>query len=267
MKKVLPRQLLIALGALALGSACVEQQGSVFISGALPVEPPQCTALPAGQVYQSSGLLDIGRTGQDGFGYTIALQVTTNLPATTNTQTLQESRIGNPNYPNYGNADSNVVVFESVEVYFADENDQPVPTLPSEPGSAIAPRRSLVGGSVFNIQTTLNARASLFAPLVTAEEAVRLQAIALTTRLDNNPDGRVTLIGRIRLAGRTTGGGNVESPWFSFPLQLCKGCLVGRGTTDNGETCRDANLELQLVDPPESCFFGQDGVGTACLPP
>lgn len=251
---------LLAMAALTFGSGCVEEQGSMFISGVLPVTPPACTAAAGGNVYQGAGLLDIGDTGQDGNDYTVALEVTTNLPATLNTQVVQQERMMNPNHPNYGNADTNVIIFQSAEVHFIDEDGAPVAQMPT----ADFPRESPIGGSVYNVQTTLNARAAIFAPLVTSTEANQLQQIAFTSELTGNPGARANVIARVRAIGRTTGGGTVRSPLFSFPLALCKRCLVGLGTVD-GVNCADPNLVLQAVE--DSCFFGQDVPSTACMPP
>lgn len=257
MKKVFST-LLMALGTVTLGSGCVQEQGAMFISGALPVDPPDCSAQAGGNEYRGIGTLDLGDDGALANDYTVALEVTTNLPATFNTQDLQRSEISTPNYPDYGNADTNVIFFQGLEVYFQDEDGADLPQLPTQG----APRESAVGGSVFNRQTTLNAQAAVFAPLLTSLEAQRLANIAFTAPLVGNPDARARLVARVRMIGRTTGGSTVRSPEFSFPLEVCRGCLYALGADANGDCPAGTNLE-----PQEFCFEGQDLPVAACVVP
>lgn len=256
MKKI-QSTLLIALGAVTLASSCTEGTAAMFISGVLPVDPPECVAQAGGNLYRGIGVLDLGEDGVLANDYTVALEVTTNLPATFTTQDVTQSRQQSPNYPNYGNADSNAIIFEQVEVYFQDDLGDPLPDLPSsDPASR---RTSSVGGSIYNQQTTLNAKAALFAPLLTSLEAQRLSTIALTQPLVGNPEARARIIARMRMIGRTTGGSTVRSPEFSFPIEVCRGCLFAAGSDANGDCPPGTTLTLQ-----EFCFEGQDFPVTAC---
>ncbi len=261
MKKV-QHTLLIAISAAALASGCVEEQGSMFISGALPVtSQDNCVANPAGNLYLAGGILDLGLGGRAPGDYTVALEVTTNLPATFTTQDVTESDQDSPNYPNYGNADTNVIIFEELEVYFVDERGQPIPQLPQETPDT-GHRFSVIGGSVFNQQTTLNAKAALFAPLLTNEEAELLASVQLTQELSGAPDARVTIFARVRVSGRTTGASTVRSPEFTFPIELCRGCLFRVGADENGD-CPAGTTLTPAEDPP--CFEGQDAPSAFCL--
>lgn len=260
MKKV-QHTLLIAISAAALASGCVEEQGSIFISGALPVTSDDgCVADPAGNLYSASGLLDLGIDGRAPGDYTVALEVTTNLPATFTTQDVTEAEQESPNYPNYGNADTNVVIFEEMEVYFVDERGEAIPQLPSETPDT-SHRVSVIGGSVFNQQTTLNAKAALFAPLLTNEEAELLSSVQLTQELSGNPDARVTIFARVRINGRTTGASTVRSPEFTYPLELCRGCLFRFGADADGN-CPAGTTLTPAEEPP--CFEGQDAPSAIC---
>jgi hypothetical protein len=241
---------LVALSSVAaLSASCVQEQASVFISGVLPVRPPQCSAVAGGNVYQGIGTLDLGDTGELANDYTIALEVATNLPSTFTTQDLTQNRTRAPNYPNYGGADANVIFFEGVEVYFEDEDRAPIPQLPSDGATRI----SAVGGTVYNEQTTLNSQAAIFAPLLTSLEAQRLANIGLTAPLVDNPEARARIVARARILGRTTGGASVRSPLFSFPLEICRGCLYALGADANG-TCPPGTT----LTPQQFCFEGQD---------
>lgn len=255
---------LMALAA-ALASGCVEEQGAMFISGALPLTPDtQCVATPSG-LYLARGLLDLGQDGTVAGDYTIAVEVTTNLPATFSTQDVTRSRQEQPNFPNYGNADTNVIIFQHAEVYFTDERGQPVPQLPSNQVGGPEPRKSVIGGSLYNVQTTLNAKTALFAPLLTSIEAQFLSNIALTQPLVGNPDARTTIIGHMRMVGRTTGGSTVRSPVFTFPLELCRNCLLAFGADANGD-CPPGTTLTPLTPGDDFCHVGQDMPSAVCAP-
>jgi hypothetical protein len=255
---------LMALAAFA--SACVEEQGAMFISGALPISPDtQCIARPnagAAGFYLASGVLDLGQDGTVAGDYTLALEVTTNLPAAFTTQDVTRSRQEQPNYPNYGNADTNVINFQYAEVYFTDESGDPVPQLPTSDPSGI--RETAVGGSLYNEQTGLNAKAAIFVPLLTGIEAQRLANIALTQPLVGNPDARATIVGHVRVVGRTTGGGTVRTPAFVFPLEICRNCLLAAGADANGN-CPAGTVLTPLKQGDDYCQVGQDYVSAACL--
>lgn len=257
--------LLLAVGAAVFASGCVEEQGAMFISGALPVTPDtDCTAEPGGGEYLAGGLVDIGQDGTIASDYTLALEVTTNLPATFTSQDINEAEQRQPNYPNYGNADTNVIIFQRAEVYFTDERGDPVPRLPND-ANAEGVRESTVGGSLFNVQTTLNARTGMFVPLLTSIEAQRLASIALTQPLVGNPDARATIVGNVRMVGRTTGGGTVRSPLFAFPLEICRNCLLAAGADANGD-CPPGTTLKPLVPGADYCTAGQDRPSAVCAP-
>lgn len=256
--------LLLAVGAAALVSGCVQEQGAMFISGALPISPDaDCVATAGSGVYLARGIVDLGEDGTLASDYTVALEVTTNLPATFTTQDVTQSRQQQPNYPNYGNADTNVIIFQRAEVYFTDEEGVDVPQLPTD--GLTSRRETVVGGSLYNEQTTLNAQAALFAPLLTSIEAQRLANIALTQPLVGNPDARATVVGHIRMVGRTTGGSTVRSPEFAFPLDLCRGCLFKAGAQADG-TCPPGTTLTALVPGEDFCIAGQDLPSAVCAP-
>lgn len=257
--------LLLAVGAAALASGCVEEQGAMFISGALPISPDnQCVVTAGSGVYLARGLVDLGEGASLANDYTVALEVTTNLPATFTTQDVTQAEQEQPNYPNYGNADTNVIIFQNAEVFFTDEVGNAIDQLPSENGP-VEERKTVVGGSLYNQQTTLNAKAALFAPLLTTAEAQQLANISLTQALVGNPEARATIVGNVRMIGRTTGGGTVVSPVFAFPLDICRGCLVAAGADESG-ACPPGTTLRPLTPGDDFCIAGQDMISAVCAP-
>lgn len=246
-----------AVAAIATASSCVDANAAVFIAGVLPVNSNTgCTAAPGSGLYQASGVLDIGAAGTDGNTYIGAVEVVTNLPATFNTQDVTQSRQRTPNFPNYGNADTNIILFQEAEVFLTLEDGSDVANAPSQG----APRISTVGGSVANEQSNLGQETAVFIPLVTSDEANRLQASTVGAAL-TDATKRARVVANVRVRGRTTGGSVVTSGLFSYPIELCKRCLVGVGTTD-GVNCADPNQVLTAN--PDACTTGADEISSYC---
>ena len=257
----------VPMWVLALGLGCVDEQGSVFIDYILKIETGPCTVTEASpQLFQGS--LDIGGLPDEAKGSNGALRVTTNLPATVTTSSISEQRTKSPNYPNYGPVDSNVIVFHDVEVYFTDSRGEPIDILGI---TADKPRRTPVGGSVYNTNTQLGEKSVVLAPLVTEEEAVELQLLNnpdLAGReelaaLANDPTNRFRINAHARVLGRTTGGAEVVSAEFSYPIDLCQRCLAKVGVPP-GQTDCPPGTTLQFG---QVCTPGQDEFTSACVVP
>ena len=73
----------------------------------------------------------------------------------------------------------------------------------------------------------------------------------------------ISLVATIRVFGTTLGGQDVESGGFSYPIQLCNGCLVDFSPAKAGKCTR---LEGDVI--PTGCRLGQDDVVDcrACIP-
>jgi hypothetical protein len=269
------RLLFPLITVVATSTACVEENAAIYLTGVLPVRAPACSAQAGGGVYHAIGALDIGSNGaQDANPYTAAIEVATNLPATFSTQELSQEQSRQPNYPNYGNADANVFIFDAVDVFFEQdsfENGQPVPLDGNVLPTRANPRRTSIGGSLYNEQTGLNAQTPVFVPLVTPDEAVRMQNIAYTLNLSGNPDATARITAKVRVVGHTLGGATEISPWFGYPIELCVHCLSNVGwegeiDANGNKTCPIAGEFVQPVVGSPGCFEGQDFVTSACQP-
>lgn len=239
----------LAVGSVLCGAplvGCGVDNGSVFIEGVLPIAKAEnCVVDPNGGVFRSESLLDLG-DAITANALVLAMRVVTNLPNTFSATDESQSETRAPNYPNYGNSDSNVITFTDAEVFYTTDQDRPgEPALTAAglqlPGRDDPPLQVGVGGTVYNTQSQLNTGAAIIATVLTQEYAGQLQGATNINRILVN----------IRLAGHTTGAGGVKTPPFVYPVQLCRGCLVvaeetcPNGTEDTG--C------VRGVDDPTVC--------------
>lgn len=216
------------------GSGCYETDGQLYIQHTTPIsaaQPPDCT-IQNSNVVQLGGLLDIGAVGAT---YTNLLSVATNLPATVTTTTLNETRRQSPSYPNYGAGESNAVLIDSLITYVTDADGEALNGLPG-PNN---PRILEVGGGLQNVQGTLAQTTLLSAIGITAEDsaALRNENNLANGALEVDPDARDTIVINMQVTARTAGGGSLQTQIYSFPLQVCIGCLVaigGQGGQCNG---------------------------------
>ena len=265
---------LVAVAALSLAVvgplACVEEDGSVFIQGAVPVEAPDCSVEADSDVFAADGRLDILQPR----GFTVALQVVTNLPSTFSNQDVTKSDTQAPNFPDYGSTDNNIAIFDSAEIDFEFQvgvDDVEVVEAAEIDGAAVFAcdgstckangQKPKVSGSVFNEQTTLSSSSIIFVEAISATDAQAF-ADALDGVLEL-PGDRVRVIADVRLSGSTTGNSEFTTFSFPFPIDLCRGCLV-----PNAEFCEDANATLVPAPPAildgRRCFGpGQDEFSTA----
>lgn len=261
------RPLLCLSTVVALGLGCAPpEQGSVFIEGVLPVGPDCSAKATAGAVakaFVASTTLDIGTEGgDDGNSLTIAVQATTNLPATISGTDVTEDRQKSPNYPDYGSVDNNVITFTNSEVFFstdADRDGEPALTQEGLPTTDANSRVTGLGGTVFNTQTTLSNASALFVTAATQEDAENLKKDKFVrAALGGDPTKRVRILANIRVLGRTTGSSGVRSPPFPFPVDLCEGCLTAV------PACVDAAGNPVAPVANDTCFFGQDRPAFTC---
>lgn len=98
--------------------------------------------------------------------------------------------------------------------------------------------------------------------------------------LDSTLRTRLTtqlVVAKIELRGRNpSGGGDLASPVFSFPIQVCSGCLVDFSTGNDSTAAVQPNcLRPPGPDTRRPCFLGQDepvpcqlciGTNVACDP-
>lgn len=83
------------------------------------------------------------------------------------------------------------------------------------------------------------------------------------------------VIARVRAFGKTLGGTELETPEYSFPIQICQGCLIAypSSAADDTSTAPGANPDRFMCrvgggddDEIEACIIGQDALVpcTAC---
>lgn len=242
--------------------SCIEEQSAVFIEAVVPLDD-NCSPALNDQKFQ--GLLDIGGLPNEASDYDGALLVTSNLPATVNTQVVQQDRTLAPNYPNYGVADTNSVILRSAMVYFTDARGEPLVVEGVTPES---PRETPIGAAVYNIQTNFPTSAVAQAPLITQTEARALQTantpalaqIPELVALESDPTNRFRINANVRLSGRTSGGMDLVSREFSFPIELCRRCLSRVGMPAGQDQC-EPGTNLAVFDV---CAPGQDDITSAC---
>ena len=256
--------------ALALGPGCVDGSGTVSISGALDLNSggsPFCLPVTP----RARGLLDL----KSGTGYTGVLSLVDGIPQTASSQVLQQDQTRSPNYPFYGNAEANTVTVQSVNVYIQDERGTDL-----DLGVNLGkdnPRTVSPGGSVTNTGFAVGSQLPVFIPMVTATEAAALRGYAATVNpgFESDPSARVAIQSVSQIFTRTSGSGFDNTPEFTFPIDLCYGCLVDVGVDfvqDGVAVCKGstpaAPLTLQQDDTYNPCVPpGQDIVFTKCAPP
>lgn len=237
--------------ALLTASACVppENQAMVVIRGAQPIQAPECTVNPNGQLFLASGVLDIGANATNANSYINAFTLDSNLPFAT--YPLERGSLPVNPAPNYGTADTNLVFLESAEVFFETDVAQGLEN-PATPGGGAAPRKSAVGGTI-----DANGTAVVFVNTVTEDDARALQQEPLVQQAGlsvQDPDRTVRIIANVAIEGRTAGGTFVKTPFFAFPLDLCVGCLTQQPQCPPGTE----------LTPQEVCNFGQDAPVAVC---
>jgi hypothetical protein len=247
----------LALAALAgatfAGCNPPPEQGTAFIEGVLAIEAPECVVNANDQVFVASNTLDVGfdPNGTDANSLILPLKVRTNLPSTFSTQTLQQDQTRSPNFPTYGNVDTNIITFTTSEVFYttdADRDDQLQLQNDGTPLNDNTARRVGVSGVAFNEQTQLLSESVIFATGISQEDAAALAAEPFVAERLVNANSRVRVIVNIRLEGTTTGNSVVQTQLFPFGVDLCRGCLV------------NPDLECPVGEVPTQvgCFRGQD---------
>lgn len=246
-----------AAAALAglLGGACAPpENASAFIEGILPISPAsQCLVNPNGGVFVSGALLDIGRGANDANSLILAPRVVLNLPNTFQARDMTEADKKSPNFPNYGNTDSNTVFFQAAESFLTTDADRPGEAalagvgLPTDDSSA---RRVGLGGTLYNEQAQLNTGAAIIATAITSEDAATLQTVPFVADAIAT-SGQARVLVNLRLVGQTSGGASVRTPPFVFPVDVCQGCLV----VDEAD-CANGRIDtgcVRGVDYPTEC--------------
>ena len=260
-KRTLPStlQLVAACAGLVASAGCYETDGQIYIRHTTPItqaQPPDCS-INDGDTVQLGGLLDIGGVGSS---YTNIISVATNLPANITSTTLTQSTQRSPSTPNYGTGENNAVFFDSYEVFLTDANGEALNGVPGPTN----PRVTEVGGGIQNVQTQLAQNTLLSILSITPQEAAALlqENVELTAGL-NGGNGRETVVINIKINAQSSGGGFLRSQVYSFPLQICDGCLIAIGGAGQGQCL--GGVEPLPAPTANSCVpQGQDVAVSVC---
>lgn len=227
--KLFLRLTFLALVALSTAS-CAENRSSLFIQGLLKPSPPSCEVSFSGtSTVFFRGTLDVAFR----LNYQGLILVGNQLAARGDPETLR--------------TEVNRVPLEGAEVLLTDAQGEIENGFFSVAAGGFAEVSSGTTPGYGAIQATL------IPDIVGNALADDLIAQGLGARKE--------VVSTIRVFGRTLGGIDVESAEFTFPIDVCYGCLVGFPLealdTDPGtgvQTCQ-ANAESAGEFP---CFFGQD---------
>jgi hypothetical protein len=221
---------LLAAGTAILGGACVDpgDQNLIFVRGALKLDPPSCEANAGTQTLLSNGVLDIGTGVTDANSYISAFIVQSDV----------DDRVS----------------LDAAEVKFTTDVAQKLEGA-ATPGGGAKPRKSFVGGLIDPFGKSV-----AFVNTVTEDDARSLQEELLVVNAGlnaANPERNVRVIAQVSIEGHTTRFTKVKTPFFSFPIDLCVGCLTRQfadGSCPEGTT----------VKVNELCNFGQDTPVNTC---
>lgn len=238
--------------AAALAGGCEVEQGTAFIEGVLPLEAPDCAADANDETFVATSTLDVGfdPNGLDANALVLPLKVRTNLPSTFSTQSLTQDQTRSPNFPSYGNVDTNVITFNTSEVFYSTDADRGDDLALGNNGTPVndnTARLTGVSGVAFNEQTQLLTESVIFTTAITKEDAAALAAEPFVAGGLVDATSRVRVIANIRLVGTTTGNAEVRTPPFPFAVELCRGCII--------PDCGDAEA---IPGPDGFCVRGQD---------
>lgn len=222
--------------SLMVAPACVDNDQSIYIRQVM--FPPQQQGEGQGCVYQADqsqpglfdGVLDLALTDS----YQAVLLV--------GNQMIQRAdNLNTRAEPNKAHIDGAVV-----RVTDADGNDIREFTSPAS-GFADA-----ANGAVANFGLCS----------VTLIDTATIAAISSKVRTDNNG---VLVLANIKVFGETTGGVDLESGEFQFPIRVCRGCLISfAGADDPLSEGLDCNLQNSTVGGSSSGGGGSNSQTAPC---
>ena len=230
----------VIASALAFTSGCVDNNATLFIEGVIATTPPNCVVQPdPSGVFLGSGTLDVAFRSS----YTAAVLVGNQYTPRGNKENLR--------------AETTRVSLTGAEVSLADSTGAALACGGGD-CSNFASKFSVYGSGFVNSAKGADPGFGAFI----AEIVPAGVGASFVGQLSGVSDKR-TIYASIRVFGRTTGGQDIQSGELTFPIDICKGCLVeyplaALTTVDTAgrQTC-DANSQ----DVPVSgCLPGQDDV-------
>jgi hypothetical protein len=212
-----------------LAPACADNNASLFIQQVIAPTPPDCTYKPdPGGVFYGSGAMDVGLRNNYRAGLLVGNQYTPrgdkdNLRAETTRVRLQGAEI----------------------------------RLTNTAGDRLMDDFSIFGSGTVHASGGENPGYGVFVGEI-IPEALGDQ---LRAEIEGTTNTR-TVIVNIRVFGETTGGQEIESAEFTFPVSVCYGCLVSYPLdaigADGLSNLRCNQNPDKAADPP--CRLGQDAM-------
>ena len=216
-------------------SACKHDDSTLFVQDVLAAQPvaagAQCTfTSDPTQPFISSGVLDIAFRQEYDPTYLIANQAV----AEVNSQQLA--------------TETDIITVQGAVVRITDASGNQLNTFTRLASATVYPSSGSVPGYAPITVTTLDS--------ATIANDADLQ-------LNVNNQGTTRLITYVKFFGLTTGGNNIESGEFEFPVDVCKGCLVVFGADDESSAyplpnCKNAGNSSSSTSLPSPCVQGQD---------
>lgn len=224
----------IALGVLA---GCAAEDDVLFLANNLYRDPLQECELNA-TLFISPGVLDVADSYPDyptatnphmianpRSYFAVFLMRTNGKEVPYNTPTGRGSSVYN-----YGGLPSNDILVEEVETRldFAYNTVQPsADTLANIPAVRLQPANTWLGPKTkAGTQGAVEGTAMLPVELITTDIGAAMAADTEIFESLNYPNHYLLSVD-VRARGRTTGGSRVQSEWMTYPLEFCRGCLVG----------------------------------------
>jgi hypothetical protein len=220
--------LCLAAFAAVLAPGCVDNNATLFIQQVIAPAPPDCVYEPdPGGTFLGSGAIDVGlRTN-----YVAGLLVGNQYTPRGDKDNLR--------------AETTRVRLQGAEIRLTDTE-----------GNRYIPDFSVYGSGTVNPGSGEEAGFGAFV----AELIPSSVGETLLAELDGTPNTR-TVIANVKVFGETTGGQEIESAEFTFPITACWGCLVafpadavGPEVGTNAPVCNQ-NVDKAAEAP---CRLGQD---------
>jgi hypothetical protein len=227
LRPLIAGSLIVAAGSVAAG--CADNNATLFVFGVLAPTAPTCDVIadPA-QLVLGSGTLDVAlRTN-----YEARLLVGNQYTPRGAKQQLK--------------AETTRITLTGAEITLKDGATDKIITCKNQ---AHCGEFSVYGSGFANPSKSEDPGwGIIFAQLIP-------NAVGESFRNTLTAPGTVNLVATVKVFGTTLGNQDVESGGFSFPIQLCKGCLVDYSTVDSTGAC-PARKEGDSIPVP--CDEGQD---------
>lgn len=235
--KFLRRSVIAAalLGSASLSAAgCADNGSTLFIQGVIALKAPECVykADPGGTLL-GSGTLDVALRST----YTAGVLVGNQYTPRGDKENLR--------------TESTRVLLKGAEITLTDSQGKEISC-----GSGCQGTFSVYGSGFAN---SADSQDPGFGPFI-AEVIPEAVGNWAAGQLGVNREAALTLIAEIRVFGETTGGQEIESGTFTYPIRVCYGCLISYPLAAMDLSVDPPTCSSSVRDTPAStgCLLGQD---------